>query len=672
MNEEQKQEKFYESLEKWTKFLQWSRWYPDLWYDLIKPEKGGMRLDLDQRLFLRCMSRFVSTYGVFPRGFGKCVHPETILFTSEGMKEIGSYFEYQDNDIETYSEKNIKLLNRYGKLESTNAGVYSGYKPTIKVKTEELYEVENTLHHPMLVYTKEGLVWKKTSELKKGDYLPVSRNNNVFGENVKLNINMEDFMNNFNKSSRWKIEKAKCNILEELDEELALILGYLTGDGGMTLDNSVAFTNSDDDVIENYINFMQNRLKVKVNKYHDYTYTINGKYIREYFRQIGLDYSKSIDKKVPEVIMTAPKNIVAKFIQGLFDTDGGIANNHLEYCTSSEKMSKQIQTILLNFGIISTRTYKYVKKMDKYTYTICIFSKNIDIFNKEIGFSCKRKQDKLDLICKKSRNVNKDVIPFMQNIVVEVCEDLKKVDGTLKDKMYHVRKGNNQLTYEKLDYLLSIKGIEKTKHYDLLMELKTNHYFFSKVQSLEESEAHVYDLSLPETHSFVSNGLISHNTLIELMSIYHTGIFYPDINLSMSAQTKENAASISADKHAELMKKFPLLKNEIVGGKPSAASKDSFEVNFTSGGRYNILANAQTTKGQRRHRLNIEESALLNNELFKDALEPVVNVPRRTIGENSQISPYELNGMINYVTTSGKILPLYLERDIENSVNLQM
>lgn len=157
-------------------------------------------------------------------------------------------------------------------------------------------------------------------------------------------------------------------------------------------------------------------------------------------------------------------------------------------------------------------------------------------------------------------------------------------------------------------------------------------------------------------------------TMIELMSIYHTGIFFPDVTLSMSAQTKENAASISADKHAELMKKFPLLQKEIVG-KP-LASKDSFEVNFTSGGRYSILANAQTTKGQRRHRLNIEESALLNNELFKDALEPVVNVPRRTIGEDSQISPYELNGMINYVTTSGGMSPIYYVNSKMNSVNL--
>ena len=59
---------FDDNLDKWIYFSQWSIWYPDLFYDLITPEKGGMRLDLDQRVFLRAMCRFLSTYGVMPRG----------------------------------------------------------------------------------------------------------------------------------------------------------------------------------------------------------------------------------------------------------------------------------------------------------------------------------------------------------------------------------------------------------------------------------------------------------------------------------------------------------------------------------------------------------------------------------------------------------------------------
>jgi ribonucleoside-diphosphate reductase alpha chain len=139
-------------------------------------------------------------------------------------------------------------------------------------------------------------------------------------------------------------------------------------------------------------------------------------------------------------------------------------------------------------------------------------------------------------------------------------------------------------------------------------------------------------------------------TMLELMSIYHTSVYFPDITIAMSAQTRENASSISEEKHNEIIKWFPLMSNEIV---KASFTKDQVEVVFTSGATYSVLANSQHSKGQRKRRLNIEESALLNNDLFKDALEPVVNVPRRTVGELATINPYELNGMINYLTTSG-------------------
>ena len=59
---------FTKNLPKWIEFISWCRWQPDLFLDLITPEMGGIRLDLDQRVFLRAIFRFVSNYAVFPRG----------------------------------------------------------------------------------------------------------------------------------------------------------------------------------------------------------------------------------------------------------------------------------------------------------------------------------------------------------------------------------------------------------------------------------------------------------------------------------------------------------------------------------------------------------------------------------------------------------------------------
>ena len=62
---------FGKNLYKYVQFCSWARWYPDLFLDLIKPETGGITLHPDQRIYLRCIMRFVSLYGVFPRGYGK-------------------------------------------------------------------------------------------------------------------------------------------------------------------------------------------------------------------------------------------------------------------------------------------------------------------------------------------------------------------------------------------------------------------------------------------------------------------------------------------------------------------------------------------------------------------------------------------------------------------------
>lgn len=138
-------------------------------------------------------------------------------------------------------------------------------------------------------------------------------------------------------------------------------------------------------------------------------------------------------------------------------------------------------------------------------------------------------------------------------------------------------------------------------------------------------------------------------TLLEIMGMYHAAIFFPDIEISMTAQTRENAAKLVDEKHRELTKFYPLLKNEIT---KYSSSKDAVEVLFTSGGRVDVLANNQSTKGARRKRLNVEEAAQLNAALFDDVLEPVVNVPRRTIGRQALVNPEELNGSINFFTTS--------------------
>jgi ribonucleoside-diphosphate reductase alpha chain len=80
-------------------------------------------------------------------------------------------------------------------------------------------------------------------------------------------------------------------------------------------------------------------------------------------------------------------------------------------------------------------------------------------------------------------------------------------------------------------------------------------------------------------------------------------------------------------------------------------SKDSGRVEFRNGAVIDNLANAQQSKGLRRRRGSLEESALIDKDLYEDAIEPIFNIPRTTM--TGEIDPTELNGQINRFSTSG-------------------
>lgn len=140
-------------------------------------------------------------------------------------------------------------------------------------------------------------------------------------------------------------------------------------------------------------------------------------------------------------------------------------------------------------------------------------------------------------------------------------------------------------------------------------------------------------------------------TYLEIAAMFIVCIRFPSIKLSLTAQTRENSASLLKDKTIELLQHFPLLENELAS-KPKFSKNDA-EILFKNGSRIDNLSNSQNSKGQRRHRISEEESALVDKVTFEDALEPIVEVSRLTTGQLGIPNPEELNQQINFFTTAG-------------------
>lgn len=139
-------------------------------------------------------------------------------------------------------------------------------------------------------------------------------------------------------------------------------------------------------------------------------------------------------------------------------------------------------------------------------------------------------------------------------------------------------------------------------------------------------------------------------TFVEILVMYVAGIAFPNLNMYLTAQTKENAIALLNQKHEEIMGFYPMLRKEISN---VSISNNDATVTFGSGAWIKVLANAQESKGRRGHRINAEEAALIKAQVFEDALEPIVDIPRRTIGRQAVVNPYEPNGQINFLTTAG-------------------
>ena len=436
-------------------FISWARYNPDLFVDIYKGKDSNRQLHFDQRVFMRADLRFMSMYGTFSRGYAKCIKGDSLIFTDEGIKEIGEFFNYQNDNIETHYDTKVNVINRYGKLEKTKLGLYNGEQECITVITNDGYEITGTKIHKVLVINTDGkIVFRKLSDIQIGDYVVINRKNDIWG---KLN---------------------DTSVLKDIDYKV------LT--------------------------------------------------------------------EIPNVILKSNKYIVSMFLRNIF-------NNNTILKTKSHKLIKQLQVLLLNFGIISS-----IKNIN-------------DIFT----ISIHNNQD---------------------------CD----IDIT-----------NNNTDCN---------------------------YYYSKIISISESIEDVYDFHLPETHSFVSNGFVSHNTYTEVLDDFIAAILYPGITLSITAQTRENSAALLEDKYNEIMNDFPLMQNEV---EKTRFSKNDAFIKWKNGSIITNLANTQASKGRRRHRIKIEESALLNNTLYEDALEPIVEVPRTTAGSCALIDPEEMNFQIHFFTTSG-------------------
>ena len=393
-------------------------------------------------------------------------------------------------------EAAFEVLDRLGRRVSVSKVFHSGDHPTLRLRTREGFEVTGTHNHPVLCLVDMVgvplLLWKLLDEVRPGDRVLINRT-------------------------------ARGADGEDSDEALdvALVLGAFVSEGWVSATRA-GFNNVDksyfDDVLAAYDAVVggQRYVYERPIKSGSLLYELDIQNLGALSESpLGeLAGHRSAEKRIPEVVWRRSLEFKRVFLQSLFTGDGSsslLASKSIQvsYSTYSEQLAKDVQLLLLEFGIVA-RLCRYKKGEIK-----VVISNRRDgrLFAWRVGFFG-RKQAKLERelaeIPDTRRALSRDDVPFVADYIRSETDSSRLRRNNI-DRAERLERSGTAI----------LERVESDEVKRTVEPLVTGDYFYATVESVEDAGIQpVYSLRVDsDDHSFLSNGFVSHNTESRLARI---------------------------------------------------------------------------------------------------------------------------------------------------------
>lgn len=243
-------------------------------------------------------------------------------------------------------------------------------------------------------------------------------------------------------------------------------------------------------------------------------------------------HSCEVEGEVPQAIMAGTTEDIANFLGAYWDCGGWCSIQGETYdkspasrvevgCVSpTEKLARGVHHLLLRLGIVAKLKEKKVEYNDEYRLTWQITIDNaegIKNFVRKIPLVSVKKE-KLDKILTLLDSKNYSGNKYIDTIPKEVWSYIKKKQKELGLSNMQVcgaksRKSNKRLRTEYAISREKLSVYAENLNDNYLAKLANNNILWDEVVSIEYiGEEQTYDLSVPETHTFIADDIISHNT----------------------------------------------------------------------------------------------------------------------------------------------------------------
>ncbi len=442
----------------------------------------------------------------------KCVVGDTLVASAEGLVRIGSL--HRDESADSFREEHLVISSLDGDRK-TDAFYYGGVRPVRRVTLRSGHTITGTLPHRLLVADGNGMAWKALADIAEGDAVALQ-----YG--AELWASTPASLRGIAVSSPHGNQKL-VTLPAEMTVDLAFLLGAYAAEGHTTRSNwTVTITNSVPDVLERvrraWLTVFNLQAKITADPGKCPQVAVASKAVVEFMTALGCG-SRASDKRIPDAVLRSPRGMVMAFLQGLA-LDAYVTTATAPkwaICLDSPGLLDDLQAVMTNLGVLSGRISKHNKINGKDYDEVYAAGTQGQLMASLVPFL------EPDKAARAAAYLQMDFKPGTTDVVPGITgRELYQLIPPSQRGIEHGQSWRNsftflldprsqQVTRTTVERVSTLPGVELPAW---LHQVIDGNLHFSPVAAIADAgEAEVFDLSVPETHAFVANGIVNHNTV---------------------------------------------------------------------------------------------------------------------------------------------------------------